>query len=354
MPCIYRHPWLNRGMRIAVVAPPWAPIPPPLYGGIELVVDQLASGLQAAGHEVTLFATGDSTCPVPLDWILPEAEGMRIGMAVPEMRHILHSYRSITDYDIVHDHTILGPFYAERFLGLKVVTTIHGPFNEELTDLYGALAGRVPIVCISEAQRIAAPDLPVARVIHHGIDPTAFTVGDGSGDDDGEYVLFLGRMSPDKGAHRAIEAARKAGIRLLIAAKMREPWERRYFEEYVEPSLGEMAVYLGEVPHERKLELLRGARALLFPIRWNEPFGMVMLEAFASGTPVIAFAEGAAPEVVDHGRTGFLCSDEVEMADAIGRLAEINRSDCRAAIEGYFSLERMVAEHIELYEQLLH
>jgi glycosyltransferase involved in cell wall biosynthesis len=340
-------------MRIAVVAPPWAPIPPPLYGGIELVVDQLATGLVAAGHDVTLFATGDSTCPVPTKAALPEAEGMRIGMAVPEMRHILHSYSSIAgEFDVVHDHTILGPFYAERYPGLRVVTTIHGPFNEELTDIYTALAPRVPIICISNAQRRAAPNLEVARVIHHGLDPADFLQGPGDGDDDGEYLLFLGRMSPDKGAHRAIEVARKAGVRLLLAAKMREAWEHRYFEEYVEPFLGDSAVYLGEVPHERKLELLRGAAALLFPIRWNEPFGMVMLEAFASGTPVIAFPEGAAPEVIEDGRTGFLCSDEASMADAVGRIGEINRSDCRAAVEGYFSTERMVGEHVELYEQM--
>jgi glycosyltransferase involved in cell wall biosynthesis len=339
-------------MRIAVVAPPWAPIPPPLYGGIELVVDQLATGLQAAGHDVTLFATGDSTCQVPTEWVLPEAEGLRIGMAVPEMRHILHAYRSITDFDIVHDHSVLGPFYAERFPGLRVTTTIHGPFNEELTDLYRALAPRVPIICISESQRRGAPDLPIARVIHHGIDPAAFTPGAGEGDDDGEYALFLGRMSPDKGAHRAIEVARKAGKRLLLAAKMREPWERRYFEEYVEPNLGDSAVYLGEVAHERKLELLRGASALVFPIRWAEPFGMVMLEAFASGTPVVAFPEGAAPEVIENGKTGFLCEDEAAMADALGRIGEIDRSACRAVVEGYFSIDRMIADHEELYEEI--
>jgi glycosyltransferase involved in cell wall biosynthesis len=339
-------------MRIAVIAPPWAPIPPPLYGGIELVVDQLATGLVAAGHDVTLFASGDSTCPVPIESILPEAEGMRIGMGVPEMQHVIHSYRSIRDFDVVHDHTILGPFYAERFPGLPIATTIHGPFNEELTYLYRALTPRVPIICISNAQRQAAPDLPVAEVIHHGINAAAFTVGNGDGDDDGEYLLFLGRMSPDKGAHRAIEVARKAGVRLLLAAKMREPWEMRYFEEYVEPFLGDTAVYLGEVPHERKLELLRGASALLFPIRWNEPFGMVMLEAFASGTPVIAFPEGAAPEVIEDGRTGFLCADEASMADAVSRIGEIDRSACRAAVEGYFSTERMVADHVALFERL--
>lgn len=339
-------------MRIALIAPPWTPIPPPLYGGIELVVDQTARGLVAAGHEVTLFATGDSTCPVPIQWSLDHAEGMRIGMAVPELRHVLHAYESAVEYDVVHDHTVVGPFYCERYPKLPVVTTIHGPFNEELTDLYRAVADRVPIVCISHAQRRAAPDVPVARVIHHGLDASTFSFGDGTGDEDGEYFLFLGRMSPDKGAHRAIEVARKAGVRLLMAAKMREPWERTYFDERVAPLLGPEAVYLGEVPHERKLELLAGARALLFPIRWNEPFGMVMLESMACGTPVIAFPEGAAPEVIEDGRTGFLCDDEAEMAEAASRVGELRREECRAAVEGYFSTKRMVAEHIELYEEV--
>ncbi|HTZ07742.1 MAG TPA: glycosyltransferase family 4 protein [Acidimicrobiales bacterium] len=339
-------------MRIALIAPPWTPIPPPLYGGIELVVDQLARGIVEAGHEVTLFTTGDSTCPVPRAWALPHAEGMRIGMAVPELRHVVHAYEVVANHDVVHDHTVMGPFYAERFPGLPVLTTIHGPFNEELTDLYRILAPRVPIVAISHAQHRAAPDIPIARVIHHGVDASAFPFGDGGGDDDGEYVLFLGRMAPDKGAHRAVEVARKAGIRILMAAKMREAWERAYYDEQVAPLLGPEAVYLGEVPHERKLELLAKAKALLFPIRWNEPFGLVMLESMACGTPVLAFPEGAAPEVVEDGKTGFLCEDEAAMVGALGRVDQLARSDCRAAVEGYFSTQRMVADHIELFSEL--
>jgi glycosyltransferase involved in cell wall biosynthesis len=340
-------------MRVALIAPPWTPIPPPLYGGIELVVAQTARGLVEAGQDVTLFATGDSTCPVDLIRTLPQAEGMRIGMAVPELRHVIHAYEQAADYDIVHDHTVMGPFYADRYEGLPVVTTVHGPFNDELADLYQCLSERVPIVCISEAQRRAAPKIPVARVIHHGIDASAFNFGKGNGDADGEYFLFLGRMSPDKGAHRAIEVARKAGVRVLLAAKMREPWERTYFDEHVAPMLGPDAIYLGEVPHERKLELLAGARALLFPIRWNEPFGMVMLESMACGTPVLAFPEGAVPEVVEDGRTGFLCEDEAEMAEAVSRVGRLRREDCRAATEDYFSVARMVAEHVELYQELV-
>ncbi len=340
-------------MRIGLIAPPWTPIPPKLYGGIELVVDQLARGLQDAGHDVLLYATGDSTCPVPRDWVLPEAEGMRIGMAVPEIRHVIHAYEAVSDCDVVHDHTVMGPFRSEHYPDLPVVTTIHGPFNEELTDLYRSIADRVPIVAISHAQRRAAPDVPVARVIHHGVEVDQFPVGDGSGDADGPYVLFLGRMNPEKGAHRAIAVARAAGIRILMAAKMREPEEIRYFAEQVEPQLGLDAIYLGEVSHERKLELLAGASALLFPIRWNEPFGMVMIEAMACGTPVLAFPEGAAPEVVDDGKTGFLCHDEAEMVEALGRLGELKRSDCRLAVEGYFSTDRMVAEHVDLFETLV-
>ena len=200
-----------------------------------------------------------------------------------------------------------------------VVTTVHGPLDDDLIALYGALGDRVPIVCISAAQHRAAPQIPVARVIHHGIDASLFPVGDGKGDGDGPYCLFLGRMAADKGAHRAIAAARAAGMRVLMAAKMREPAEVRYFTEMVEPLLGPDAVYLGEVPHAQKLELLGGAAALLFPIRWNEPFGLVMLESLASGTPVLAFPEGAAPEVVEHGKTGFLCADERAMTEAILR-----------------------------------
>ena len=255
---------------------------------------------------------------------------------------------------MVHDHTMAGPFYSERFPGLPVATTIHGPFNEELTDLYRANADRVPIIAISHAQRRAAPDIPIARVIHHGVDASLFPVGDGTGDEDGPFVLFLGRMAADKGAHRAIEVARKAGIRIMLAAKMREPWEMHYFSEQVEPLLGSDARYLGEVSHERKLDLLASASALLFPIRWNEPFGMVMIEAMACGTPVLAFPEGAAPEVVDDGRTGFLCDDEAAMVEAIGRLDQLDRNDCRLAVEGYFSTQRMVAQHIELFESLAH
>jgi glycosyltransferase involved in cell wall biosynthesis len=340
-------------MHIGLVAPPWTPVPPPLYGGIELVVDELARGFAAEGHEVTLFTTGDSTCPVPRKWILEESQGQHIGMALPELRHALAAHEALIDCDVIHDHTLAGPLLAAtRGVDIPVVTTVHGELGEDLVDLYVHLRGQIPIIAISEAQCRPAPQIPIARVIHHGIDASNFRLGDGAGDADGPYCLFLGRMAADKGAHRAIQIARNAGMRILLAAKMREAWEIAYFTEYVEPLLGADAVYLGEVPHERKLELLEGATALVFPIRWNEPFGMVMLEAMACGTPVLAFPEGAAPEVVDHGTTGFLCEDEVEMTEALLKVGQLDRADCRKAVEGYFSTQRMVADHLELFSTL--
>jgi glycosyltransferase involved in cell wall biosynthesis len=336
-------------MRIALVAPPWAPIPPQLYGGIEVVVDRLARGFAAAGHEVLLFATGDSTCPVPRKWVLERAEGQRIGFAVPELRHVMAAYDAVGGFDIVHDHTVVGPVYAQQTQGPPVVTTIHGELNAEMRDLYGHIARRVPVIAVSHAQRKPAPQLPIARVIHHGIDAADFPIGTGAGG----YCLFLGRLSPDKGAGRAVQVAHKAGVPLIIAGKMREAWERDYFDAEVAPLLSDEIRYVGEVQHEQKLELLAGARALLFPIRWNEPFGLVMIEALACGTPVLAFPEGAAPEVVEDGRTGFLCHDEAQMVEALGHLDAIDRAACRAAVEGYFSTERMVREHLDLFEDVV-
>ncbi len=311
-------------------------------------MDRLARGFAAAGHDVLLFTTGDSTCPVPRKWVLERAEGMRIGMAVPELRHLIHAYEVVGDCDVVHDHTVIGPVYSERFPGLTVVTTNHGPFNEELTDVYRSISPRVPIIGISRAQVAQADDVPVARVIHHGVDPEAFPVGAG----DGGFYLFLGRMAPEKGAKRAALVARNAGVSLLIAAKMREPWEFRYYEEQVQPLLGDDVHYVGEVGGAEKLELLGAARALVNPIRWPEPFGLVMIEAMACGTPVLAFKEGAAPEIVEDGVTGFLCDDVDDMADAVKRVDELDRAACRAVVEGYFSTARMVAEHVALFEEL--
>lgn len=336
-------------VKIGIVAPPWAPIPPELYGGIEQAVDCECRGLVAAGHEVLLFATGDSTCPVPTRWLLEHSEGSRIGSAVPELRHVLAAYEAVGDCDIIHDHTMVGPVYASALTATPVVTTIHGPLNVELIDIYSRIAGRVPLIAISHAQLRAHPALPVAGVIHHGVDVDDFPRGEGRGD----YCMYLGRMVADKGAHRAVLAAREAGIPILLAGKMREPSETAYFESYIEPLLGDGVEYLGEVPYPEKVRLLGDARATLFPIRWNEPFGLVMLESLACGTPVLAFREGAAPEVVADGRTGWLCEDESDMAAKLAAIGRIDRDECRRDVATRFSTERMAREHAELFERVL-
>jgi glycosyltransferase involved in cell wall biosynthesis len=234
-----------------------------------------------------------------------------------------------------------------------VVTTNHGPFSDELIDLYRVIADDVPIIAISHDQARRAGDLAIAAVIHHGLDLDRFPVGDGSGDDRGPYFVFLGRMAPEKGARRAALAAKQAGARLLIAAKMREPLEHAFFADQVQPLLDDDIEYIGEVGHEEKTALLGGATALLNPIRWPEPFGLVMIESLACGTPVLAFAEGSAPELVEHGATGFLCADIDDLTERMAEVRDLDRATCRRAADSRFSTSRMVDDHVRLFESIV-
>lgn len=336
-------------MRVGLIAPPWIPIPPPAYGGIEAVLDALARGLVDAGHEVLLVTTGDSTCPVERRWVYEEARPEEIGSFLVEQHHVQHAFEALTGVDIVHDHTVAGPILADRFPLPPLLTTNHGPFTAETGSLYRLIAGRVPIVAISHHQASTAGAIPVARVIHHGLDQARYPVGDGSGG----YLLFLGRMSPSKGVRQAIEIARLAGMPLVIAAKMRAEPEREYFEADIAPLLGPDVSYAGEVGGAAKLELIGGAAGMLNPVSWDEPFGFCMIEAMACGTPIIATPRGAVPEIVDDGVTGFLCSTEQDMAAAVAQLHSIDRGACRAAVETRFSARRMVADHVDLYEEIL-
>ncbi len=336
-------------MRVGVIAPPWMPVPPPAYGGTEAIVDRLARGLVAAGHEVLLAASGDSTCPVPRVAPLPHAESERLGLTVVELRHLVHAYRAMAAVDIVHDHTVAGPLYGHRPPLVPVVTTNHGPFESELGEIYQAMGKDVSIVAISHSQASAAHNVTVCRVIHHGIDVEDVPVGSGRGG----YLCFLGRMTPDKGPREAVQLARKAGMPLRLAAKMREKREREYFSSYVEPLLGGNIEYVGEIGPTEKYELLGHAVALLNPIQWPEPFGLVMIEALACGTPVISTTCGAAPEIVDDGVTGFLRDDTGGLVAAIEDAAGLDRSAARRAAVTRFSTGRMVAEHVALYEEIL-
>jgi glycosyltransferase involved in cell wall biosynthesis len=334
-------------MRIAVIAPPWVPVPPPAYGGTERVLDDLCRALAGDGHDVLLFATGDSTCPVERAWTYEIARGTEHASPAAELRHVIDAYDTVRAWsaDVVHDHTMSGPFYAERHPELNVVTTNHGPFDGDLGPLYRKLAGRVPIIAISQHQAATARATPIAAVIHHGLDVDRFPFGTGRGG----HALFLGRMSPDKGIHTAIHVAHAAGIPLRIAAKMREKNEYEYFTQRIKPLLGGNVEYLGEVGGDAKAVLLADAACLLNPIAWPEPFGMVMIEALACGTPVVATPCGAAPEIVDDGVTGFLRSDPDSLITALDQVAGLDRRAARAAAETRFSAQRMATEHAQVY-----
>ncbi len=336
-------------MRIAIVAPPWVAVPPPAYGGTEAVLDSLARGLSSCGHEVLLYTTGDSTCDVPKAWIYDEAVGVGRGGVASEFRHVIHAYDLIQEFDVVHDHTLVGPIYAERYPKLPIVTTNHGPFKSDLGDIYRIIAEKALLVAISHHQASLAQGTRIAAVIHHGVDPDRFPVGDG----DGGYALFLGRMSPDKGAHIAAKVAKEAGIPLLIAAKMNEQAEFAYFETMVKPLLGDGVEYVGEVGGSVKYDLLARAACLLNPMTWSEPFGMVMIEAMACGTPVIATPRGAAPEILEEGVTGFMRSDETALVSVLSRVGELSRSACRLSVENHFSAQRMVDDHLVIYAQAI-
>ncbi len=336
-------------MRVGLIASPWISVPPTGYGGTELVVDLLARGLVQRGHEVVLCTTGDSSCPVERWWIYERCRGTSgLGVAA-ELRHTIEAYAALDGrVDLVHDHTVAGPLVGARTTSLPIVTTNHGPFDHERRTIDRSLAGRVTVVAISHQQAAGALTPPHA-VIHHGLDTRTVPVGDGAGG----YVLFLGRMTPEKGARDAVLVAREAGVPLLLAAKIWEREERIYFDEQVAPLLGGDITYVGEAAGDRKWELLAGAEALVNPLQWDEPFGLVMIEALAAGTPVVATSCGAAPEIVDHGRTGFLFGDLGEMAAALDKRDQLERSACRSAAETRFSSERMVDEHVALYEAVL-
>jgi glycosyltransferase involved in cell wall biosynthesis len=337
-------------MRIGLIAPPGVPVPPPAYGGTEAVVDRLARGLVRAGHQVLLAAAANSSCPVPRVQGSDEAAAAAPVCAdtVTELRHLIRGYAAMVDVDVVHDHTLIGPLYRHAPARTPVVTTTHGPFNETLGPVYRAMRG-VTVVAISHHQAATAGDLPVGAVIHHGLDMGSVPVGRGGGG----YASFLGRMSPEKGPREAALIARAAGVPIRMAAKLREPAERQYFDAEVKPLLCSDVEFLGELGYAEKLELLGGSFALVNPIQWAEPFGLVMVEALATGTPVVATPLGSAPELVDDGITGYLRTGCSALAAALLDAPQLDRATCRAVASRRFSSERMVAEHIRLYEALL-
>lgn len=330
-----------------MVAPPYLPVPPPGYGGTERVVAAQVEGLVAAGHDVTLFAAAGSTGPARLVVPLPAPPVLGDLSAVyDELHHVGAAYHRADSFDVIHDHTGTGVALGAVLRGgPPVVHTLHGPWTDQARRLLGPIDRKVHLVAISRSQRQANPDVRYAGMVHNGIDLAAHPYQPRK---DG-HLVFVGRISPDKGPEVAVEVARRSGRPLVMLIKRTEPPERDYWDRVVAPLLHSGVEVFDEPSQDLKVELMGGAAALLFPIRWPEPFGLVMAEAMACGTPVIASPLGAASEIVVHAVTGFLCRTVDEMVAAATVAGRLRPADCRAHVERHFSAQAMVAGYTRIY-----
>jgi glycosyltransferase involved in cell wall biosynthesis len=339
-------------LRVAMLAPPWISVPPAGYGGVESVVSVLTEALVRRGNEVTLFCAPGSASSARVVTLLDEAHPDEIERSLYEVDHVARAFVAIDRaqgeraFDVVHDHcgfTALG--MADR-LATPLLHTLHGQFTRATSAFYARHESKATLVAISRAQRATAPErLAGVRVIPNPIELQGWPLRERKDD----YVLWVGRMTAEKGPHRAIAAARAAGVPLVLAGVI-QPGQRAFFEREVAPHVdGDRVRFLGEIGGSLKRSTFAGARALLMPISWEEPFGMVMVEALACGTPVIAFPAGAASELVVDGRTGFLVGDEAAMAAAVGRLGSIAPRDCRAWVAEHCDVDVVAGAYESAY-----
>ena len=334
-------------MKLAMLSPIAWRTPPRHYGPWEAVVSLITEGLVDRGLDVTLFATADSITRAKLHAVCPRGyeEDPEIMPKVWECLHISECFEHGDEFDLIHNHFDFLPLTYTAMTRTPVVTTIHGFSSPRILPVYKKYNGRVHYVSISDADR--SPELDYIATVHHGIDLSLFTFREKPED----YLLFFGRFHPEKGAREAIEAARRVGRRLIMAGIIQD---REYFERDVAPHIdGERVVYVGSAGPEKRDKLLGGAYALLHLISFDEPFGLSVVEAQACGTPVVAINRGSMPEVIDHGRTGFLCRDLDEAVEALGRVGEIDRRACRRWVEERFSVDRMVDDYVRVYERIL-
>lgn len=340
-------------MRIAQVSPLWERVPPPTYGGIELVVGLLTDELVRRGHEVTLFASGDSITLAKLESVHPQA--IRLDPTVKEysiyeMLQLSKVYERAQEFDIIHSHMGCAALSYANFVKTPTIHTLHGVFTPDNEKLYRHACNQ-PYVSISDAQREPKLNLNYVATVYNGIDLSQYEFFPQS--QEPPYLAFLGRLSPEKGPHLAIEIAKRSGWRLKMAGKV-DVVDRDYFEGEIKPHIdGKQIEYLGEASHAQKCELMGGAVATLFPITWREPFGLVMVESMATGTPVIAMELGSTSEVIAHGQTGFLCHSVDECIAAIDQATQLNRFACREYVQNHFSVQRMADGYEAVYQQVL-
>ncbi len=347
-------PELDEGsLRIAIVAPPWYAIPPQGYGGIESLVYWLAEDLYARGHDVTVIGAGPRAVAGRFLSTVADPPSERIGQVLPEVTHALHAADLLEELereaplDVVHDHCAASVLAAARRAAPTVVTA-HGPVDGEMLSYYRHIGPGISLVAVADFQRRLAPRLPWVGTVHNATRADAYPF-ESSKDD---FCLFLGRMSGEKAPHLAIEAARAAGRRIVVAGKCTEKIERDFFEARVRPLLGPDVEWVGEADGDLKAELLGRARCLVFPVQWNEPFGLVMVEAMACGTPVVALRAGAVPEVVEHGVTGFVCDRVDELPAAIGRVDELEPKACRQRVLDHFDVAQMAEGYERVFRQV--
>jgi glycosyltransferase involved in cell wall biosynthesis len=339
-------------MRIAQIAPLTESVPPRLYGGTERVVSFLTEELVAMGHEVTLFASGDSSTSAKLEACWPTAlrfdAGLRDTIA-PHMLMLERVQRQAADFDVLHCHLDYWPFSLLSRQRTPFLTTLHGRLDlPELKAIYDCF-NDVPLVSISNAQRKPLSQANFVDTIHHGLPADLLTPSGGRRD----YLAFLGRICADKGPDRAIRIAHQTGIPLKIAAKV-DRVDREYYETVIRPMIdGTHVQMIGEIADHEKSEFLSGARALLLPIDWPEPFGLVMIEAMACGTPVIAMRCGSVPEIIQDGLTGFIVDDEAAAVSAVSRLDRLSTSVIRAQFEQRFTARRMAENYVALYDHMM-
>ena len=340
-------------MRIAQVAPLSESVPPKLYGGTERVVSFLTDQLVDLGHEVTLFASGDSSTSARLAPMWPEAlrlQGTCTDHLAPHLLMLEKVIARTNEFDVIHFHIAQLHFPVIRRLPyVSHVTTLHGRLDlEELRPLYQEYAD-IPVVSISDAQRLPLPKAGWVATVHHGLPPRLFAFHPTPGN----YLAFLGRISPEKGVDRAIAIATACGERLRIAAKI-DAADRDYFARDIRPLLDNPLVeFIGEIPDREKNDFLGRAKALLFPIDWPEPFGLVMIEAMACGLPVVAFPGGSVREIIDDGVSGFVVNTIEDAVSAVRRIDTIDRRRCRETFERRFSARRMASQYVDLYRQLI-
>jgi glycosyltransferase involved in cell wall biosynthesis len=341
-------------VRILQIAPLWETVPPPAYGGTEAVVHLLVEELVRQGHDVTLFASGDSRTAARLQSCYPVSLRTAAGIedkGVYSWQHAALALKQAGNYDIIHNHCgeeVMALSHLVR--GVPILTTMHCLITRDTKFVWDHYEGHYNNISWSQHRTMREiRGGSFAGVAYNGIDVSSFPFQTEKSDD----LLFLSRISPEKGPHLAIEAARASGRRLIMAGKV-DPKDRTFYETVVAPLIdGQQVIFVGEADGRMKRELYRRAACLLMPISWDEPFGLVMPEAMACGTPVIAFNRGAAPEIVEHGETGFLVESAEEMAEAVNRVHTIDPAYCRARVQEKFDARVMASRYIEIYESIL-